>query len=157
SHELMEAATDPYPYPQNPGYADLTGDPFELSGLSAEVSDWCATEAPILLGGEWMSRVWSNQIAAQGRGDPCLPGPDGTIYYNVSIEPAGDVVVDSSTTDQTVTFTITGWSTAEISDWTLDLWVSGISTFMPKSLGFDGTKMMRRQINNGQSATFDVV
>jgi hypothetical protein len=155
SHELAEAATDPYPYPLDPGFADLQMDPFVLSGLSDEVADWCDSEAPVLLGGAWMSRVWSNEVAAQGAGDPCLPLPPGDVYYNVSIDPGGVTSLSSTSSSQVVTFNLTGWSTGPMSDWTLDLFTSGMSTIKPLSGGFNGN-LPRVQINNGKTVTLQI-
>ncbi len=156
SHEVAEMATDPYPYPQDPGYADLQPDPFVLVGAEYEVADWCSTEAPIQVDGYWLSRIWSNQVAAQGAGDPCLPVPSDSVYTNVSIDPPGLVIIDAGVAAQTVTYTLTGWSTGAVSDWTVDLFNGPSSTFTAGG-GFSGRTPTRTTINNGVSVTMQVV
>jgi hypothetical protein len=85
SHELIEAATDPYPA-SNPAYADVDGNDaywsFVLGG--GEVGDMCAQddasftkfpELPYVV-----QRTWSNQAALAGH-DPCQPSLAGEVYF----------------------------------------------------------------------------
>jgi hypothetical protein len=81
SHELVEAATDPF----GTGYDSADYDHFyyDLQPLS-EVGDMCAFEsdafyAPPELGFS-VQRTWSNKLAALG-GSPCAPALDTSTYF----------------------------------------------------------------------------
>jgi hypothetical protein len=86
SHELIEAATDPYPM-SNPAYGQVDDDhlywQFALAG--GEIGDMCAqdptafTKFPELP--YTVQRVWSNKAAAAGH-DPCVPALDNEVYFN---------------------------------------------------------------------------
>ena len=85
SHELTEAATDPYPQ-TGPAYAQVDEDHFLWALLigGGEVSDMCealrdANVKPQDLG-YVVQRGWSN-AAAKGGHNPCVPAPAGP-YYN---------------------------------------------------------------------------
>ena len=81
SHELIEAATDPF----STGYDSADEDYFyyDLQPLS-EIGDMCAFESdafyqPAELGFS-VQRVWSNALAAKG-GSPCAPLVASSIYF----------------------------------------------------------------------------
>ena len=85
SHEIIEAATDPYPT-SNPAYGQVDDNhiywEFVLGG--GETADMCAQfpgsfYAPTDIG-NYVQRSWSNVSAKAGH-DPCLPA-DGTPYFN---------------------------------------------------------------------------
>jgi hypothetical protein len=86
SHELAEAATDPYPQ-TNPAYAQVDNNHiywlFALGG--GENGDMCAQSAgasykdPQI--GYVVQRPWSNKAAAASH-DPCVPAPAGQVYFN---------------------------------------------------------------------------
>lgn len=85
SHELSEAATDPYPTDQTAyGQVDLDHIAWEFFLGGGEVGDMCAqfsssyytpTDLPYVV-----QRNWSNKSAKAGH-DPCQPS-DGTTYFN---------------------------------------------------------------------------
>ncbi len=90
SHEMIEAATDPYPF-TNPAYADVdTQDFYWARALGGgETGDMCAQfaqaftqfdELPYLV-----QRTWSNQQALAGH-DPCQPELPGEVYFNAAPE-----------------------------------------------------------------------
>jgi hypothetical protein len=86
SHELVEAATDPFPR-SAPAFRGLDTE-HALWGEAiggAEVADLCANETPNLIVpddvGYPVQRVWSNTSAGAGTG-PCVPVPTGEIYFN---------------------------------------------------------------------------
>jgi hypothetical protein len=86
SHELIEAATDPFPS-SAPAFLD-TDDQHAMWALAlhgGEIADLCENEAPNLLTpddlGYPVQRSWSN-VAARGTGGPCVPVPPGEIYFN---------------------------------------------------------------------------
>jgi hypothetical protein len=90
SHELIEAATDPYPS-VDPAYSTVDELHFywqrALGG--GEVGDMCAqfdgsftkfAELPYLV-----QRTWSNKAALAGQ-DPCVPPLPGEVYFNAAPE-----------------------------------------------------------------------
>ena len=86
SHEIVEAATDPYPQ-TNPAYADADNAHFywELVLGGGEVGDMCAQnpgafqEFPYL--NYVVQRIWSNKAALKGT-DPCQPELANEVYFN---------------------------------------------------------------------------
>jgi hypothetical protein len=118
-HEVIEAATDP----GNPTgyYLDMTNPNVwgwnDVQG--GEVADMC--DDIYGLGGDKASdgtftvqRIWSNALAAAG-GDPCVPVPAGSVYFNAS--PSQGVYV--LPVGGSVTFEASAFSTAPTSDWVL--------------------------------------
>jgi hypothetical protein len=90
SHEMIEAATDPYPF-TNPAYADVDDQDIYWSRAlgGGETGDMCAQfaqsfttfdELPYLV-----QRTWSNQQALAGH-DPCQPELPGEVYFNAAPE-----------------------------------------------------------------------
>jgi hypothetical protein len=90
SHEMIEAATDPYPF-TNPAYADVDDqDIYWARALGGgETGDMCAQfaqaftqfdELPYLV-----QRTWSNKQALAGH-DPCQPELPGEVYFNAAPE-----------------------------------------------------------------------
>jgi hypothetical protein len=86
SHELGEAATDPFPS-SAPAYASVDRPHSYWSRLlgGGEVGDMCAqnpqsftkfSELPYTV-----QRLWSNKAAMAGS-DPCLPVPSSEVYFN---------------------------------------------------------------------------
>lgn len=87
SHELVEAATDPYPN-LLPAYAQLDEAHMSwmLSSSGGEVGDMCEYDprAPYAvpdLGGAVIQRSWSN-LQAKAYHDPCVPQLSGATYFN---------------------------------------------------------------------------
>jgi hypothetical protein len=139
SHEFIEAATDTNPI-DRPAYrfADDTISAWAI--LGGEVADLCFDQY-------WRdathvaTRVWSNEAAAAG-GDPCVPPLGDRAYFNVSSMPDEIRIVSPG---ELVEYTLTGWSTAPVADWTLELFPSG-----PAGIeGVLGTSRM----NNGRTTT----
>ncbi len=84
SHELVEAATDPYPG-SNPAYTGTENADFIWTFVTGgEVADMCAfnaDEAYTLPGTSYLAqRSWSN-LAASEAVNPCVPAPGGA-YFN---------------------------------------------------------------------------
>jgi len=81
SHELIEAATDPFPITRPAFRVTERTNPWVAFG--GEVADLCEVEGDP----DWREngfvaqRSWSNDAATAGR-DPCVPGQD--LYFNVS-------------------------------------------------------------------------
>jgi hypothetical protein len=87
SHEIAEAATDPYPTSSKPGYitVDANSHAWELLA-GGEVGDLCAAFPDSFYKpsgfDHLVQRIWSNQAAAADH-DPCEP--DGTSpYFNAA-------------------------------------------------------------------------
>jgi hypothetical protein len=89
SHEIIEASTDPYPETTT-AYGQVDNAHlywlFALGG--GEVGDMCAQfrhvftkfpELPLYS----VQRSWSNQAALAGH-DPCVPQPEGEVYFNAA-------------------------------------------------------------------------
>ncbi len=112
AHELIESATDPSP---------LSGYSFGFG--EGEVADLC--DVPTTQGGYSVPTVWSNSAAAQG-GDPCVPST-GAPY--VDVDPAPATLSIGSSQGASVAVTLTGWSTAQVGDWLLEVSVVGPAAY----------------------------
>ena len=85
SHELVEAASDPFP---SSAPAFLTTDDahamWAVAVNGGEVADLCENESPNLVMpadiGQPVQRVWSNAAVDAGSG-PCVPVPPGETYF----------------------------------------------------------------------------
>ncbi len=89
-HELVEAATDPYPS-SAPAFskidADGTGWGLDVGGFT-ELADMCffVDDVPSITPGDLgfdVQRIWSNANAASGR-DPCAPSGAGEVYFGAA-------------------------------------------------------------------------
>jgi hypothetical protein len=98
AHELIEATTD-------------SGGGDRFSFPQGEVGDLCnghyTSGTGVLL-----PTIWSNTAAATG-GDPCVPALNAP-FFDVSVSPAGPQTIPAG---GSLTFTLTGWSTAPVGDW----------------------------------------
>jgi hypothetical protein len=143
-HEIIEAATDPFPL-SDPGYGlvSLT-DPWGRS-LGAEVADLCQFQSDVTEAGFTVPRVWSNSAAKAGT-DPCVPPPaTETVYYNVS---PSQTKVTSAAAGVKSTITLTGWSSMPIAPWGLQLVIWG---------DFNLTaSLSAKSIQNGEKVTLDL-
>jgi hypothetical protein len=90
SHELIEAATDPYPATR-PAFNGADPDHiiwnFAVTG-PGEVGDMCILESydhqvGRLVGGFWAQRTWSNNAANAGL-DPCVPAIPNEVYFGAT-------------------------------------------------------------------------
>ena len=103
SHELVEAATDPFWDDARSAFAAVDDDHFvwELEP-GAEVGDLCDNFAGVYFAdpeiGAKVERIWSNDLAAQGH-LPCAPRATDVVYFNAI-----------PTLDESVTFTYGGSS-----------------------------------------------
>jgi hypothetical protein len=123
SHEIIEAATDPFP-DTSPGYQLDPNDPW--AALGREIGDLCVDNAmPPTPEGFRAQRIWSNAAALRG-GSPCIPFDSGDLYYNVSPTPAGPLQIQAG---QSTDVEVAGWSTLQGTTWLLSAGSSG--TFSP--------------------------
>ncbi len=126
AHELVEAATDPYPY-TNPGYnlQPDPGDPWQIE-IGQESADLCDAEGTIYENGVALQRIWSNAAAAEGT-SPCVPMPDPDyaavfpVPYDIPTASAGD----------TVTFTLMGWTAGNAQSWDLTIGQASYVDYTP--------------------------
>jgi hypothetical protein len=158
SHEFIEAATDPTPAPPLAGYAFIDfANPYTYT--YGEVGDLCAY-TPLYQttdGGFTAQRIWSNSAAHLGTSSPCIPAPADEIYFAVSVDPDATVVVDAGAEDQTLAFTVTGWSTAAMPDWAAWAQPAPVGDINPVLLNplLNGSNYPMN-INNGQTATLTI-
>ena len=148
SHELMEAATDPFPSTK-PAWV-LTDPTNPWSALDGEVADFCelltTTE-----GGYSLQQVWSNSAAKANDRDPCVPSPS-TPFYNATATPG---TVQMVAAGQSFTFEIKGWSSAPVAPWMIS--ADAISSPLADGTSFDPKPMLdATTLQNGQSAHLTV-
>ena len=143
SHEIIEAATDPFDKP-NAGYSmdPPLPNPWYAAGGN-EDADLCQYEVDTMDGPWTVQRSWSTSAAAAG-GSPCAPAVAGEIYFNTSAAPD---TVQKVAAGGSVTFTITGWSTAEKAAWKLKVDPADVSDFDP------GGTLSANAIQNGTTVT----
>jgi hypothetical protein len=118
SHELVEAATDPFGDYHDGYFVDVQSPNMWIAedGFYAEAADLCEGDIITVRPGNWvLATSWSNSAAAAGS-PPCVPVAKGVDYYNVSPSPA---TLPTLAAGATTTFTLTGWSTAPRTDWQL--------------------------------------
>ena len=146
AHELIEAATDPYFVDGQLGwYIDPPNDdPWYL--VEGEVADVCDGEALIRSGNFAVQRVWSNVAAAAGQ-SPCVPYDPDSQWIDVSAEPATMPTIPAG---GTTTFTLTGWSTELVGDWSLDEYTADFSDLLDTDMA---PQFSSKLINNGKAVT----
>jgi hypothetical protein len=119
SHELIEAATDPYPSDQNnAGYAQVDNDhiiwEFILGG--GEVGDMCAQNPDSFFKptdiGNYVQRTWSNANASAGH-NPCQPSA-GLPYFNSMPVLPDKITVGGQFTTKGVTIPVGQSKTIEV-------------------------------------------
>ena len=146
SHELIEAATDPFPS-THPGF-QLRDPTSPWLSLGGEVADLCQR------GGDpsetWteskhvVQRSWSNAAAAAEQ-DPCVPHVYGPTYFNVvpdirtvqRIPPGGHQQID-----------LEGWSSNGVVGWKL--------TAEPATFGEATLTLGANTIGDGRPTTLDI-
>jgi hypothetical protein len=142
SHELIEAATDPFP-DSHPAWAieDQTNPWIATDGELADLCEGLVTTES----GFTPQRVWSNTAAASNS-EPCVPAPASTVLYDVTASPATTQLIAAG---KSVAYTLTGFSTAPTMPWSLEAFAGG-GSFTP-TVDLSATTM-----NNGQMATLTV-
>lgn len=141
SHEIIEASTDPFPYTSTAYALVDPKDPWTYT--DGEVGDLCEGQT-VQQGGFTVQRVWSNAAAAAGTA-PCIPAPAGG-FYDVSPSPDTTQMVAAGAS---VTFTLTGFSTAPLPPWSLQAFAEP-GAFAPT------LQLSASTIDNGQTATLKV-
>jgi hypothetical protein len=143
AHELIESATDPYDPPSDGWYVDPPlPDPWYL--LAGEVADLCDGEALIKSGTFTVQRSYSNAAAAAGK-NPCVPEDPDDSWNDITVEPATMPTIPAG---GSATFTLTGWSTQPMADWSLSSYTADYSDLYDTDMKPSFTA---KTINNGTS------
>lgn len=152
SHELAEAATDPYVsarayYMTAPVWTRFGGENADLC-VSLGADDAYA-EGPF-----FVQRAWSFKAAAASH-DPCVPAPDPTVqpYFNVAPDTGQDTIVLSAGTSETIA--LTAFSDGPMADWEVS------AAQVPRSQGGSSVvaldlKLDRQTAHNGSKLTLTV-
>jgi hypothetical protein len=149
SHELIEAATDPYPL--DPAYTWTFGDRVpQVYAEISELADLCEQQAPVIENGLTLTRVWSNAAAMAGTGDPCVPVPQPAgVYYGTSVNVA-DAVPDVRPNDH-ATIHLTAFSEGPAAPWQVELVTyPGYNKFTPRF------SLSPSTVQNGETITVTV-
>ncbi len=143
SHELIEAATDPLPG-NHPAYR-LNNRTSPWSSTEGEVGDLCELSGREVWRehGYVVQRSWSN-IAAEA-GDPCVPVPPNSVYFNLLV---GGAFPPRILAGSHQTLDITGWSTGKVADWSLEA--------DPRTPGEVTLLLGTTELNAGRTTTLDV-
>jgi hypothetical protein len=149
SHELIEAATDPFR--DNGGYVILDLVWSLLEG--GEVGDMCVDVGTqhdtVVENGLTLQRSWSNVAVARG-GNPCVPVPPGEVYFNAA--PAETSL--SLANGESVQIELDAFSDGQVDDWTMYAvdFGSAVGAYDPYlSLALD-----RKTANNGTKLVLTV-
>ncbi|HEU4731000.1 MAG TPA: hypothetical protein VFT22_24065, partial [Kofleriaceae bacterium] len=144
SHELIEAATDPYPANQ-PGF-QLRDRTSTWRALGEEVGDLCVRGDETGVhreAGFVATRSWSNAAAAAEQ-DPCLPAQGPATYFNV-VTSSRTVLRIPPGSHQPVE--LVAWAQDTLPDWTVSVQAAD-DTQATLTLGVT-------QLGPGKSATLD--
>lgn len=142
AHEYIEAATDP----SSDGFfldPKSQYDPW-LGLWGSEVADLCEELGEVTEGAIALQRSWSNAAAKMAVSSPCVPTPPGELFFDVTASPSSMPVVAPG---GSATFTLTGWSAAEVPDWALAVAAAPSTDFQP------GAQLAAKHLNNGVSTT----
>lgn len=147
SRELIGAATNPYEVQGSGWLLDTTtDDPWVLNLNNGELGYMCSEELPVHEAGFALNRSWSNAAAAASQ-TPCVPTGGDDAYFNVSAAPSTTATVAAGTT---VTFALTGWSSAPVAAWKLKATKPEGSDFTLAQLA---PVFSTQVINNAEAAT----
>ena len=106
SHEVAEAATDPFPGTKpawRNDYQPLGGENADLCvGLANAYKVVGDVDAGVLDTSYFVTRMWSNKAALAGSIDPCQPVIGNRPYFNVAFTPVDLEVQSDSTRDQVI-------------------------------------------------------
>jgi len=149
SHEIMEAATNPF-FRSNPAWQmDSASGPLEawqmLSG--SEVADLCLNQSYDEIAGFTVQDMWSN-TAAQAGNNPCQPSDTKHPYFLVSAERT----IYHAQPGATLTIPARAWSNLATAAWSL-----GINWGYVPDSNFDGhASLSQTTVNNGDEVTATV-
>lgn len=149
SHELIEAATNPFPLTNPSWIMDNHSGPLEaweiLSGPA--IADLCLNQSYDEIEGFSVQNIWSNAAAKAGN-NPCQPSDPQHPFFTVSAEET----IYHAQPGSTVSIVASAWSNRPMSDWEIAVnW-----GFVPYS-DFDGNATLdRNTINNGEEVKVTV-
>jgi hypothetical protein len=152
SHEIAEAATDPFAAPDGStsgfylNQQDLATTPWNLF-LGGEVADMCVDELGLgqdttTDGTFTVQRIWNNALAAAGH-DPCAPDSSSEVYFNL----APEQWLVTLNVGQSATFTADAFSDAAMAAWT----VAGIDAAATSQTNLN--PYITVTVNGGKNAT----
>ncbi len=135
SHEMIEAASDPYPM-TNPAYAMIDSLHYYWLRIlgGGENGDMCAQFSGVFMQFDELpyvvQRSWSNKAAKQGH-DPCVPAVPGETYFNavpqldkVTVSVGGQNVTESAVKiglNETKTIDLDLFSDGPTPPWNVDV------------------------------------
>jgi hypothetical protein len=149
SHELIEAATDPFR--TNGGY--FINDLLWALVEGGEVADMCvdlvAFNDSVVENGLTLQRSWSNAALKRGE-NPCVPVPPGEVYFNV----APSVSTIALAYGETTRIAVDAFSDGPLEDWS----VRAID--FAEALGIDQASLRlsldRKSVNNGSQLVLTI-
>jgi len=149
SHELLEAATTPYP--ANPAWHldGWDGGPLEAWQMltGPELSDLCENQSYHVVDGFTVQDFWSN-TAAQAGNNPCQPSDPKHPFFSVS---AGETIYHAQP-GTTLTIHARAWSNMPAPDWEL-----GVNWGWEPYSDFNGQAVLSTTtVNNGDEVTATV-
>jgi hypothetical protein len=145
SHELVESATDPYVYPKDGFYMEIQPDnPFWFAS-GQEAADLCDYEPTFRVNNFMVQKSYSSKAAMAG-GAPCVPSAS-IGWEAVTAEPWA---MPHLKPGDSVTFTLTGWSTIDEADWTIKVVDADNSDYTAAQLH---PVLSGQSINNGKTVT----
>ncbi len=159
SHEIVEAATDPYLSANQQSYYAFgsQSDAWDLVGGGGEVGDRCVDFSGMAQdsyqeSGYVVQRSWSN-AAAKGSHDPCVPAPSPVKqpYFNVAPNVSDMLVMKVG---ETKTLQLTAFSDGPTAPFSVD--VTEVSQFFGGSNVLD-LSLDQPSLQNGQKTTLTVV
>jgi hypothetical protein len=113
-HEFIEALTNPFASGWAGGAAGLLVPLAGAFETVSELADLCAMSGSIVDSGYTLPRSWSNAASLAGL-DPCVPAPDGEVYFTVHGPGAAVTAPEGST----IELQLVGYATAPRGRWTL--------------------------------------
>jgi hypothetical protein len=116
SHEIAEAATDPYPFEPAWAFSYSSTSPWVLSG-GGEIGDMCesnSTHYSTSDGVDYSQYLWSNDAARLGQ-VPCQPWPADQVY----VQTLGPATIQSVAPGTTANIPLFGWASGPIDQWGL--------------------------------------
>lgn len=148
THELIEAATDPFAE-LRPGFAYPPTSKSPWLFTDGEVADLCENFAPAeYYDGQFVAqRIWSNAAAKRGDQDPCIPANPAEPFYMVGIEQPETTTIAAGTS---TTFRLQAWSTASIPAWSVTVVSDPNNSYTPTS------NISRTTMGNGDSGELTV-
>ncbi|MEI9939898.1 MAG: hypothetical protein WDO69_21980 [Pseudomonadota bacterium] len=146
SHEIIEAATDPFGRTNPAWQMDNASGPLEawLMLTGWEIADLCLNQSYDVIEGVTVQDIWSNSAAQAGK-NPCQPSDPKHPFFSVSAEQT----IYHAQPGATLTIHARAWSNLPTPDWSL-----GINWGLVPYSDFDGQAVLSKTtVNNGDELT----